>query len=235
MRRFVERFLPSNPKYRKHRASGQAVVTLYGRDFYLGPHGTKASRIEYDRLVTEWVVAGRPSQMPNRQSDITIVELASAYRKFAKGYYQKNGKPTDTNLQVRRAAELLCQRPTKTIIAKCSELSLSARKPRRCCDPTFCAPRARTAFRPSNPSNIDWRCDMRLARLHCVVDTRPARTASRCQNAHRGNVTQAAATTARSSMGANWPSACRKNFGARPERSPRAKCNVFATRRATLR
>ena len=39
----------SVPKYRKHRASGQAVVTLNGRDHYLGPHGTKASRIEYDR------------------------------------------------------------------------------------------------------------------------------------------------------------------------------------------
>ena len=32
------------PKYRKHRASGQAVVTLNGRDIYLGPHGTKASK-----------------------------------------------------------------------------------------------------------------------------------------------------------------------------------------------
>jgi hypothetical protein len=36
----------SNPKYRKHRASGQAVVTLNGHDYYLGPHGTKASKAE---------------------------------------------------------------------------------------------------------------------------------------------------------------------------------------------
>ena len=27
----------SLPKYRLHRASGQAVVTLYGKDIYLGP------------------------------------------------------------------------------------------------------------------------------------------------------------------------------------------------------
>lgn len=40
----------SVPKYRKHRASGQAVVTLDGRDFYLGPHNTKSSKLEYDRL-----------------------------------------------------------------------------------------------------------------------------------------------------------------------------------------
>ena len=30
----------SLPKYRKHRASGQAVVALDGQDFYLGPHGS---------------------------------------------------------------------------------------------------------------------------------------------------------------------------------------------------
>ena len=43
--------LPAVPKYRRHRASGQAVVTLSGQDFYLGPHGTKASKQEYDRLI----------------------------------------------------------------------------------------------------------------------------------------------------------------------------------------
>jgi hypothetical protein len=43
------------PKYRKHRASGQALVTINGRGLYLGPHGTKASKVEYDRLVCEWL------------------------------------------------------------------------------------------------------------------------------------------------------------------------------------
>ncbi len=39
----MPRLTNSLPKYRKHKASGQAIVTLDGRDFYLGPHGTKAS------------------------------------------------------------------------------------------------------------------------------------------------------------------------------------------------
>ena len=39
----------SVPKYCKHRASGQAVVTLNGHDHYLGPHGTRASKVNYDR------------------------------------------------------------------------------------------------------------------------------------------------------------------------------------------
>ena len=46
------------PKYRLHKASGQAVVTFNGRDFYLGPHATKTSKIEYDRLIGEWLAHG---------------------------------------------------------------------------------------------------------------------------------------------------------------------------------
>jgi hypothetical protein len=34
----------SVPKYRKHRVSGQAIVTLSGVDHYLGPHGTNACK-----------------------------------------------------------------------------------------------------------------------------------------------------------------------------------------------
>ena len=34
------------PKYRLHRRSGQAIVTLNRRDHYLGPHGSDASRAE---------------------------------------------------------------------------------------------------------------------------------------------------------------------------------------------
>lgn len=47
------------PKYRKHRASGQALVTLGGRDHYLGPHGAKASRRGDERLIAESLASGR--------------------------------------------------------------------------------------------------------------------------------------------------------------------------------
>jgi hypothetical protein len=82
----------SHPKYRKHRASGNAVVTLNGTDHYLGPHGTKASHREYDRLITSWLLNGR--QLPKPDNDLTIVELLTQFRKFAVGYYRKNGRPT---------------------------------------------------------------------------------------------------------------------------------------------
>ena len=38
------------PSYCRHKASGQAVVTLAGSDYYLGPHDTAASQAAYERL-----------------------------------------------------------------------------------------------------------------------------------------------------------------------------------------
>ncbi|MEL7499510.1 MAG: hypothetical protein AAFN77_18040 [Planctomycetota bacterium] len=60
------------PKYRKHRASGQAIVTLSGQDSYLGPHGTKASQREYDRLIGEWLANGREIPVAKDET-ITVV------------------------------------------------------------------------------------------------------------------------------------------------------------------
>ncbi|MEO9932647.1 tyrosine-type recombinase/integrase [Rhodopirellula bahusiensis] len=83
----------SLPKYRKHKASGQAVVTIAGRDHYLGPHGTAASKREYDRRIAEYLATGRRGVIED-ETQIRVIEVLAAYWKFAKGYYVKNGKPT---------------------------------------------------------------------------------------------------------------------------------------------
>jgi len=89
----MPRLSNSVPKYRKHRASGQAIVTLNGRDHYLGPHGTRASKREYDRLTGEWLANSR--NLPSGQaSDLTVGELLLRYWQHAKLYYRKNGEPT---------------------------------------------------------------------------------------------------------------------------------------------
>jgi len=87
----MPRLVRSLPKYRKHRASGQAVVTLDGKDFYLGPHGTAASRQEYDRLVGEWQAAGRKLPASGTAADLSVVELAAAFWRHAKSYYGGEG------------------------------------------------------------------------------------------------------------------------------------------------
>lgn len=94
------------PSYRKHRASGQAVVTLSGVDHYLGRHGTKASRTLYDRLVAEWLAAGRKAATADT-AILTIVELCSQYLQFAKGYYRKNGRCTGVVPGVKAAIKYL--------------------------------------------------------------------------------------------------------------------------------
>lgn len=81
------------PKRRHHRASGQAVVVIAGQTHYLGPWRSNASKFEYDRLIGEWLAAGRPQQLAP-ETDTTVVELANHYWQFAKGYYVKDGRPT---------------------------------------------------------------------------------------------------------------------------------------------
>jgi hypothetical protein len=60
--RTMPRLVDLTPKYRCHKASGQAIVTVQEHDFYLGPWNTKASKLEYDRIIGEWLASGR--QLP---------------------------------------------------------------------------------------------------------------------------------------------------------------------------
>ena len=46
------------PSYRLHKPSGQTVVTLNGKDHYLGKHGTARSQGEYERLIASWLQNG---------------------------------------------------------------------------------------------------------------------------------------------------------------------------------
>ena len=67
------------PSYRRHKATGQAVVTIDGRDYYLGKHGTHASRREYERLIAKWLQSHQhdpPSQQIRTPGlDPTVNEL----------------------------------------------------------------------------------------------------------------------------------------------------------------
>jgi integrase len=83
---------PKDPSYRLHRPSGQAVVTLSGRDFYLGRFGSVESHERYGRLIREWKANHRLGAVD--PADLTIVELLARYMQHAAGYYVKNGRPT---------------------------------------------------------------------------------------------------------------------------------------------
>lgn len=98
------------PKYRLHRPSGQAVVTLDGRDFYLGPHGSDTSRAEFDRLVGEWLANHR--RLPSAQAaDLSIHELLVAYLRWADGYYRESAEPQNIRYAIRPLAALYGHTP----------------------------------------------------------------------------------------------------------------------------
>ena len=83
------------------------MVTLNGKDHYLGTWKTTASKAEYNRLIGEWLAAGRCLPTSRGGFDLTVAELAAAYWTYAKGYYQKNGQPTRTLDQIKLAVRLL--------------------------------------------------------------------------------------------------------------------------------
>lgn len=89
----------SVPKYRHHKGSGQAFIQVNGRRHYLGKWDSPKSKERYAAFVAELAVCSTAAtSLPHTApvSQITVVELAAAYLDFAKGYYQKNGRPTDT-------------------------------------------------------------------------------------------------------------------------------------------
>jgi hypothetical protein len=44
------------PKYCRHKSSGRAFVRIGGKMYYLGKHGSQASRRKYDRIIAEFSV-----------------------------------------------------------------------------------------------------------------------------------------------------------------------------------
>ena len=112
------------PSYRYHKASGQAVVTLNGHEVYLGKYGTKRSRTEYDRVVSEWLVGGRT--VPRRASGLTVAELVLQYWRFAKGYYSNDGRPTGSIGGIRVALRHLRGLYGHTLVADFGPLALEA-------------------------------------------------------------------------------------------------------------
>jgi hypothetical protein len=88
------------PSYRYHKSSGMAIVTLNGRDVYLGRHNSPESRAEYDRVIKAWLDNGRKAARSDERSptDLTVNGLLLSFWQFAKGHY----RVTDRN----RSSEL---------------------------------------------------------------------------------------------------------------------------------
>lgn len=116
----------SLPSYRLHRPSRQGVVTLSGRDFYLGPYGTAASRAEYDRLIAEWLANGRRLPAIEDQHEISVVELLVGYLTFAREYYSRDGQPTSEYVEMQSVSKRLKKLYGSTNVVDFGPLSLKS-------------------------------------------------------------------------------------------------------------
>jgi len=100
------------PSYRLHKVSGHAVVTLGGRDHYLGLHGSTESLDAYKRLISEWTAAGptvatASATASKTGNDFRICELLAAYYEHADRYYVKDGSPTGEAKNIKDATRLV--------------------------------------------------------------------------------------------------------------------------------
>lgn len=103
------------PKYRKHR-SGQARVTLNGRDYYLGPHGSKASVREYDRIIAEYLASGRSPSFGIESGGYSVAMLLADYLRHCKAYYgtEKSSEFCRIKPAVKRLADLYSDQEAAT-------------------------------------------------------------------------------------------------------------------------
>jgi phage terminase large subunit-like protein len=96
------------PTYRRHKQSGQAIVTLTDgaggrRDVLLGKHGSADSRREYLRVISEWEAGGRRLTAATAAGQtLSINELAIAFLRHAEGHYRRpDGTSTNELTQFR--------------------------------------------------------------------------------------------------------------------------------------
>jgi integrase len=101
------------PAYRLHKARNFAVVTIDGRNHYLGPFGSLKSHEKYAQMISEWRIHSRdrsPATGPGRAaSTLSINELILAYFRHTQAYFVKDGRSTGEQDNIRQALRFLRQ------------------------------------------------------------------------------------------------------------------------------
>jgi hypothetical protein len=94
------------PKYRLHKATGQALVEIRGQRTYLGKY---SSHERYRQIIAEFMSANpvQVSTPPTSAAPLRVDELILLYFQFAKGYYVKDGQPTNEIVAIRAALRRL--------------------------------------------------------------------------------------------------------------------------------
>lgn len=99
------------PSYRYHKARDCAVVTIDGRNFYLGAYDSPESKRLYAEKIADWQRAKSAALAPaiTATTIYTVGKLAAEYMRFAEGYYLKHGEQTKQVGQVQAALKALVE------------------------------------------------------------------------------------------------------------------------------
>jgi integrase len=104
---------PKPPSYRYHKARDCAIVTICGKDHYLGPYRSQESYDRYDKLIAEWkangyrlpqagVVAAAEDKGPS------INDLLLAFGQHIEEYYRRpDGSPTSEVREYKRTMSVV--------------------------------------------------------------------------------------------------------------------------------
>ena len=115
-------FLGANiPNYRLHKATGQAFVELGGRRFYMGKHGSKASKEGYEQRIAEYLANGRKLPPTQTKAGISCHELAIHFLEWAEEYYMSQPK---SFAHVKKAMEFLVKHYGRESVDKFAPMSL---------------------------------------------------------------------------------------------------------------
>ena len=109
------------PNHRLHKATGQAFVELGGRRFYLGKHGSKASKELYEQRIAEYLANGRRTPPTQTKTGISCHELAIHFLEWAEEYFMS--QPTSF-AHVRKAMEFLVKHYGRESVNKFAPMSL---------------------------------------------------------------------------------------------------------------
>jgi hypothetical protein len=113
----------SQPKYSRHKASGQARVTIRGRHHYLGLYGSPESHTKYAQLIAGWQPDAPPAIPITLPGQLTVNELILRFLEHAKPYHRNHGKPTGEFDNIRYAL-----RPLKNRYGRSTAAEFSARQ-----------------------------------------------------------------------------------------------------------
>ncbi len=106
------------PSYRKH-SSGQARVTINGKDHLLGKYGSAASKEAYGRLVAEFSASASTQTFGKVPEAILLEDVLLAYIKHAKQYYRGSSEYTNLKLVERPLASLYGNHSRRRTVTPC--------------------------------------------------------------------------------------------------------------------